>query len=58
MTYAFLIPAAIAQIFSPIAEPVIPTGIPDKEAKVYLEKHPVIVEAKIRKFFKIRSNTL
>ena len=58
LTYAFLIPAAIAQIFNPIAEPVIPIGIPDKEAKVYLERHPVIVEAKIRKFFKIRSNTL
>ena len=30
----FLIPAAIAQIFNPIAEPVIPIGIPNKEPKV------------------------
>ena len=30
----FLIPAASAQIFNPIAEPVIPIGIPNKEPKV------------------------
>ena len=29
----FLIPAAIAQIFNPIPEIVIPVGIPSKEAK-------------------------
>ena len=29
----FLIPAAVTQIFNPIAELVIPTGIPTKEAK-------------------------
>ena len=29
----FLIPAAIAQIFNPIAELVIPIGIPSKETK-------------------------
>ena len=46
----FLIPAAIAQIFNPIAELVIPTGIPSKEAKAEIEIHPVMVEAKIRKF--------
>ena len=43
-----LIPAAIAQIFNPIAKLVIPIGIPSKEAKVENEIHPVIVEAKIR----------
>ena len=42
----FLIPAAIAQIFNPIAE----LRIPSKEAKGEVEIHPVIVEAKIRKF--------
>ena len=46
----FLIPAAIAQIFDPIAELVIPIGIPIKEAKGETEIHPVVVEAKIRKF--------
>ena len=39
----FLIPAAIAQFFNPIAELVIPIGIPIKEAKVEIEIHPVIV---------------
>ena len=43
----FLIPAVIAQIFNPIAELVIPIGIPAKEAKTEIEIHPVIVEAKI-----------
>ena len=41
----FLIPAAIAQIFYPFAELVIPS----KEAKAKIEIHPVIVEAKRRK---------
>ena len=45
----FSIPAVIAQIFNPIAELVIPIGIPTKEAKAEMETHPVIVEAKIRK---------
>ena len=45
----FLISAVIAQIFNPIAELVIPIGIPIKEAKAEMETHPVIVEAKIRK---------
>ena len=45
----FLIPEAIAQIFNPIAELVIPLGIPIKEAKAEMQTHPVIVEAKIRK---------
>ena len=39
----FLIPAVIAQIFHKIAELVIPTGIPTKEAKTEMETHPVIV---------------
>ena len=43
----FLIPAVIAQIFNPIAELVVPIGIPSKEAKVEIEIHPVIVEVKI-----------
>ena len=43
----FLTPAVIAQIFNPIAELVIPIGIPSKEAKVEIEIHPVIVEVKI-----------
>ena len=45
----FLIPTVIAKIFNPIAELVIPKGIPNKEAKEEIEIHPVIVEAKIRK---------
>ena len=45
----FLIPAVIAQIFNPIAELVIPKGIPIKEAKAEIEIYPVILEAKIRK---------
>ena len=38
----FLFPAVIAQIFNPIAELVIPTGIPIKEENVEIETHPVI----------------
>ena len=44
-----LIAAVIAQVFNPIAEPVIPIGIPTEEAKAEIETHPVIVEPKIRK---------
>ena len=33
----FLVPAVIAQIFNPIAELVIPIGIPSKEAKTEIE---------------------
>ena len=43
------IPAVIAQIFTPIAELVIPIGILTKEAKQEMEAHPIILEAKIRK---------
>ena len=49
----YLIPAVIAQIFNPIAELVIPIGMPTKEAKAEIEIYPVIVEAKIRKLFNI-----
>ena len=49
MTNYYLITATIAQIFNPIAELVIPIGIPSKELKTEIEIHPVIVEAKIRK---------
>ena len=45
----FFIRAPVAQIFNPIAELVIPIGIPSKEAKVEIEIHQVIVKAKIRK---------
>ena len=45
----FLIPAIIAQIFNPIAELIIPIGIPRKIATAAIEIDPVIVEAKIRK---------
>ena len=43
-----LILAIIVQIFNPIAELVIPTGIPSNEAKAEIEIHPVPVEAKVR----------
>ena len=46
----FLIPAAIAQIFHPIAELVIPIGLSSKEAKAEIQIHPVIAEAKTRKY--------
>ena len=45
----FLISAAIAQIFNPIADLVTPIVVTSKEAKAKIEIHPVIVEAKIRK---------
>ena len=44
-----LIPAAIAQIFNPIAELLIPIGITNKEAKAEIKIHSIILEAKIRK---------
>ena len=50
---SFLIPAAIAQIFNPIAELVIPIRIPNEEAKAEIEMHPVPAEAKIRKCYNI-----
>ena len=45
-----LIPAAIAQIFNPIAKFVISIGVPSKKPNAEIEIHPVIVEAKIRRF--------
>ena len=45
----FLIPAAIAQIFNPIAELVLSIEIPSKESKAKIEIHPVILKAEIRK---------
>ena len=45
----FLIPPFIAQIFNPIAEPIILIGIPTKGEQPEKETHPVILEAKIRK---------
>ena len=42
MTY-ILIAAVITQIFNPIAELVIPIGIPAKEEKAEIIIHPVIV---------------
>ena len=45
----FLIPTAIAQVFSPIAELIVLIVMPIKEAKAKLEIYPVVVEAKIRK---------
>ena len=46
----FLIPAVIGQIFNPIAELVFPIGIPTKEAKAEMGRHPVIVEFTISKW--------
>ena len=43
----YLTPAALLQIFVPIADLIIPIGIPNKETKAEIEIHPVIVEAKI-----------
>ena len=44
----FLIPAVIIQNFNPIVEPVIPTGISNKETKAEIEIHPATAEAKVR----------
>ena len=44
----YLIPAVIAQILNPIAELVIPIGIPSKEAKAEIKIHPVTAKAKIK----------
>ena len=49
MTYTFLIPGVIVQVFNPIAELVISIGTTNKEAKTKIEIHPLIVAAKIRK---------
>ena len=39
LNYWFIIPAAIAKIFNPVAELVIPIGIPSIEAKAEVEIH-------------------
>ena len=46
----FLIPAVIAQVFNLIAELIIPIGTQIKEKKAEIKIHPVIVQARIRKF--------
>ena len=45
----FLISAVITQICNPIAELVIPIGIPTKEKKAEIETHSVIVEITVSK---------
>ena len=45
----FLIPLVIAQIFNPMAELVIPKGIPSKEVKTDIEIDQVTAEVKLRK---------
>ena len=45
----FLIRAVVAHISNLIAELVIPTEVPSKEAKAEIEIHSVTVEAKLRK---------
>ena len=45
-----LIPAVITQMFNPIAEFTLPTGISNKDAKAEMVTHPVTVETKIIKW--------
>ena len=45
----FLILVVITQIFDPIAELMIPIGIPAKEEKEEMEIHPVTIDIKISK---------
>ena len=54
----FLFPAAITQIFNPIAEFVVQIGKPSKEAKTEIEIHPVNADDKIRMCSKSFTNTL
>ena len=49
LTYTFLIPAAIPQIFISTAELVIPTRTQTYEANAEIETQPVTVETKISK---------
>ena len=46
----FLISMVITQIFTPIADLVIPIEVQTKEAKTKTETHPVIVEIKISEY--------
>ena len=48
----FSIPVVIAKISRPIAELLIPIGIPTKETKTGTETHTVTVETKLSKCFK------
>ena len=48
LTYTFLIPAVIAQIFNLIAKLIIPIGMPSKEAKVQIKIHPVTVKIELK----------
>ena len=49
LTYNFEFLQLLLKFFNPITELVIPTGIPTKEAKAEIEKHPVTVETNISK---------
>ena len=51
----FLITIVITKIFIVIAELVIPTEIPTKEARAEIEIHPVIVEASINAQYNLKS---
>ena len=42
-----LIFSAIAQIFYPIEKLLVPIGIPNKEEKAEVERHPVFVKATV-----------
>ena len=42
-------PAVNTHIFNPIAELIIPIGIPTKEVEAEMEMHPVTVESSISK---------
>ena len=49
LSYTFLIPAVIMEVFIVITEFAAPTGIPTKEAKEEIETNLVTVQAKISK---------
>ena len=51
-----LIPAVIAQIFYPIAELLIPEGIPNKQTKSQFETYSVTAEAKISVQYNLNLN--
>ena len=46
----YLIPEIITQIFNSIAELIIPTGIPTKEAKAEMETYPVTAKINLSKY--------
>ena len=49
----FSIPAVVTQICNPVAELVIPIGIPTKEAKPEKRTHPVTLDINLVSFIKI-----